>query len=214
LTSSSSSNEESDTSSEEEVKGKRARKGDKRSYNTTSFNYDNFTSSSTLTSIPIGKSPRFDGTNYTKWKYVMKMHLISFNLSIWTIVCTSVDFPEQLQQIHWNAQATYVLLSSLENDEFDRVNGLEKVKEIWDTLQRAHEGTKPMKKAKIQLIEGQLDRFVMLDDESPQEIFNWLNRLLNKIRAYGSRRWSDRRLIQRILRAYAIKDTIVASLIQ
>jgi hypothetical protein len=71
-----------------------------------------------------------------------------------------------------------------------------------------------MKKAKIQLIEGQLDRFVMLDDESPQEIFNWLNRLLNKIRAYGSRRWSDRRLIQRILRAYAIKDTIVASLIQ
>jgi hypothetical protein len=71
-----------------------------------------------------------------------------------------------------------------------------------------------MKKAKIQLIEGQLDRFVMLDDESPQEIFNWLNRLLNKIRAYGSRRWSDRRLIQRILRSYAIKDTIVASLIQ
>jgi hypothetical protein len=34
-------------------------------------------------------------------------------------------------------------------------------------LQRAHEGTKPIKKAKRQLIEGQLDRFVMLDDEDP-----------------------------------------------
>jgi hypothetical protein len=58
-----------------------------------------------------------------------------------------LDF-EQLQQIHRNAQASSVLLSSLEKDEFDRVNGLEKAKDVWDTLQRAHEGTKPVKKAK------------------------------------------------------------------
>jgi hypothetical protein len=32
-------------------------------------------------------------------------------------------------------------------------NGLEKAKDIWDTLQRAHEGTRPVKKAKRQLIE-------------------------------------------------------------
>jgi hypothetical protein len=65
-----------------------------------------------------------------------------------------------------------VLLSSLKKDEFDRVNGLEKVKDIWDTLQRALEGTKPMKKVKRQLIEVQLDRFVMLDDEDPQKMYN------------------------------------------
>jgi hypothetical protein len=109
---------------------------------------------------------------------------------------------------------TFVLLYSLEKDELERVNGLEKAKNIWDTLQRAHEGSKPMKKAKIQLIEGQLDRFVMLDDESPQEMFNRLKRLVNEIRAYESTRWSDRRIIQRMLRAYAIKCTTVTSLIQ
>jgi predicted transcriptional regulator len=92
---------------------------------------------------------------------------------------------EQLQQIFRNAQVTSVLLSSLEKDEFDSVNDLEKAKDIWDTLQRVHEGTKPVKKAKIQLIEGQLDRFVILDDESPQEMFNRLKRLVKKIRAYG-----------------------------
>jgi hypothetical protein len=77
-------------------------------------------------------------------------------------VCVGIDFPiedeepdfEQLQQIHRNAQACTVLLSSLEKDEFDRVNGLEKAKDIWDTLQRAHEGTKPVKKVRRQLIEG------------------------------------------------------------
>jgi hypothetical protein len=157
VASSSSSNEETDASFEEEAKGKKGRKGDKRCYNTTSFNYNNLPHSSAFTSVPIGKLPsRFDGTNYTKWKYLIKMHLISLSLSIWMVVCAGVDFPEeneeldfeQLQQIHRNAQASSVLLSSLEKYEFDRVNGLEKAKDICDTLQRGHEGTKHMKKAK------------------------------------------------------------------
>jgi hypothetical protein len=70
-----------------------------------------------------------------------------------------------------------------------------------------------MKKAKRQLIEGQLDRFVVLDDEDPQEMYNWLKKLIHKVRAYGSKRWGDRRVINRMLRAYAVKDTTVISLI-
>jgi hypothetical protein len=85
----------------------------------------------------------------------MRMHLISLDVSVWNIVRVGVDFSEmdeesdfeQVQQIHRNAQACSILLSSLEKDEFDRFNGLEKAKDIWDTLQRAHEGTKPVKKA-------------------------------------------------------------------
>jgi hypothetical protein len=71
-----------------------------------------------------------------------------------------------------------------------------------------------VKKAKRQLIEGQLDRFVMLDDEDPQEMYNQLKKLVNNVRAYGSKRWGDRRVIDRMLRAYAIKDKMVISLIQ
>jgi hypothetical protein len=107
-----------------------------------------------------------------------------------------------------------ILLSLLEKDEFDRVNGLEEAKHIWDTLQRAYEGTKPVKKARRQFIEGQLDRFVMLDDEDSQEMYNRLKKLVNKVSAYGSKRWGDRRVIDRMLRAYAINDTMVISLIQ
>jgi hypothetical protein len=137
----------------------------------------------------------------------MRMHLISLGPSIWTIVRVGVDFLdedeepnfEQLQQIHRNAQACSVLLSLLEKDEFDRVNDLEKAKDIWDTLQRAHGGTNPIKKAKRQLIEEQLDRFVMLDDEDPQEMYNRLKKLVNKVRAYGSKRWCDRMVIDRMI---------------
>jgi hypothetical protein len=48
-----------------------------------------------------------------------------------------------------------------------------------------------VKKARRQLIEGQLDRFIMLDDEGPQEMYNRLKKLVNKVRAYGSKRWDD-----------------------
>jgi hypothetical protein len=63
LTSSSSSNKETNDSSEEKVKVKRGKKGDKRSYNTTSFNYGNLPPSNAFTSVPIGKAPlfRWDG---------------------------------------------------------------------------------------------------------------------------------------------------------
>jgi hypothetical protein len=129
----------------------------------------------------------------------MRMHLISVSLNVWNIVHVGVDFLDKdeepdfelLQQIHRNAQACSILPSSLEKDEFDGVNSLEKAKDIWDTLQRAHEDTKPARKPKRQLIEGQLDRLVMLDDEDPQEMYNWLKKLLNKMRAYGLKRWGD-----------------------
>jgi hypothetical protein len=62
VASSSSSNEEIDASSEEETKDKKVGTGDKRSYNTTLFNYDNLSHSITFTSVLIGKPSHFDGT--------------------------------------------------------------------------------------------------------------------------------------------------------
>jgi hypothetical protein len=54
----------------------------------------------------------------------------------------------------------------------------------------------------------------MLDDKDPEKMYNRLKKIVNKVRAYGSRRWGDQRMIDRMLRAYAIKDTTVISLIQ
>jgi hypothetical protein len=59
------SSEEEDSSYEEYVskKGKNGRNNsDKSSYNSISFNYDNIPSTTTYTSIPVGKAPYFDET--------------------------------------------------------------------------------------------------------------------------------------------------------
>jgi hypothetical protein len=183
--SSSSSSEErdEDESSEEEMKSVKASsksKGDKRSYNATSFDYNCLPPNHSFTTVHTGKPPIFDGVNYAKWSHAMKMHLISLNPNAWKVIGTDIEFPkpketpgyDQLQQIHYNAQAMNVLLSTFEKDEYDRVDELEKAKEMWDTLKVFHQGTGPVRKAKVQILEGQLYRFVMLDDESAQEMYH------------------------------------------
>jgi hypothetical protein len=68
------------------------------------------------------------------------------------------------------------------------VDDLDVTKDMWTTLQMAHEGSKPVRKAKIEMLEGQLNRFNMFDDESPQDIFNQLKKMANKANALGSKK--------------------------
>jgi hypothetical protein len=175
--SSSSSNEEVNDSSSSSDKSSKAKggkgkkkHGSKPSYNTTSFNYDSLPSNHSFTSVHSRKAPCFNGTNYSKWHHGMKVHLMSVYPSVWKVVCIGVEFLEegetpdynQLQQIHYNTDASNVFLSSLEKEEYDRVDGLEKASEIWETLWMFHEGSRPVRKAKVEMLEGQLDRFVMV----------------------------------------------------
>jgi hypothetical protein len=77
-----------------------------------------------------------------------------------------------------------VLLSSLEKDEYDRVDGLKKASKIWETLWMFHEGSRPVHKARVEMLEVKLDQFVMLYDETPQEMYNHMKLMVNKERAY------------------------------
>jgi maltoporin len=199
-----SASEDDDSSCEEDASNKAKKdkkKCDKSFYNAMSFNYNNMPSSMPYTSVPIGKAPYFDGTNYNQWKHCMKNYLYSISPEVWQVVCDGVDFLEddedptleQLQKIHLNAQAITILNSSVDKEEFNRVDDLEEAKDVWTTLQMAHEGSKPMRKEKIDMLEGQLNRFVMFQNEAPQDMFNRLNKLVNKAKAMGSKKYINKK---------------------
>jgi hypothetical protein len=63
----------------------------------------------------------------------------------------------------------------------------------------AHEGSRPIRNAKVEMLKGQLNRFIMYDDETPNEMFNRLKKLINKARALRSNKWIDRILIERLM---------------
>jgi hypothetical protein len=86
-------------------------------------------------------------------------------------------------------------------------------KDVWNTLRIAHEGSRPVWKAKVEMLEGQLNRFIMYDDETPHEMFNWLKKLVNKARALRSKKWTDRKLMKRLMMAYTPMNYNVVALI-
>jgi hypothetical protein len=95
------------------------------------------------------------------------------------------------------------------------VDGLDEAKEVWTTLWMTHEGSKLVRKAKIDILEGKLNRFVMFDDETPQDMFNCLKKLVNKAKALGSKKWTDRMLTEHMMRAYTpINYNVVALICQ
>jgi hypothetical protein len=44
-----------------------------------------------------------------------------------------------------------------------------------------HEGTKQVREGRIRGLESELNRFVIKDDESPQDMYNHLNKIINKM---------------------------------
>jgi hypothetical protein len=151
----------------------------------------------------------------------MKSYLYSISSEVWQFIYDGVDFPEddeeptseQLQKIHRNAQAITILNSSVDKKEFNRLDSLEEAKNVWTTLRMTHEGSKPMRKAKIDMLERQLNRFVMLDDETPKDMFNRLKKLVNKAKDLGSKKWTDHMLTEHVMRAYTPMNYNVVALI-
>jgi hypothetical protein len=91
---------------------------------------------------------------------------------------------------------------------------LDVVKDVLTTLQMVHEGFKPMRNAKVEMLEGQLNHFIMYDDETPHKIFNRLNKLINKVRTLGSKKWTDRMLTERLMMTYTPMNYNVVPLIR
>jgi hypothetical protein len=81
------------------------------------------------------------------------------------------------------------------------VDDLDVTKDVRTTLWKAHEGSKPMRKAKIEMLEGQLNRFIMFSNETPQDKFKRLKKMVNEAKALGSKKWTDRMLTEQLMRA-------------
>jgi hypothetical protein len=179
-----------------------------------------YNSNAQLLSIPLGKPPHFDGEDYSFWSHKMCIHLFSLHPSIWKIVENGMHFDSTdnhvfiNEQMHKNAQATYVLLASLCKDEYNKVSGLDNAKQIWDTLKISHEGNDATMITKMELVEGELGRFAMIRGEEPTQTYNKLKTLVNKIRSYGSTRWTDHDVVRLMLRSFTVIDLHLVNLIR
>jgi hypothetical protein len=153
----------------------------------------------------------------------MKNYIYSISPEVWQLVCDGVEFldedeqptSDKLQKIYRNNQAISILTSSIDKEEFNHVVDLDVTKDVWITLRMTHERSKPVRKVKVEMLEGQLNQFIMYDDETHHTMFNRLKKLVNKARSLGSKKWvTDRMLTERLMMAYTPMNYIVVALIR
>jgi hypothetical protein len=158
------------------------------------------------------------------WSAKMRHHLTSLHASIWDIVEFGAQVPspgdegydsDEVAQIkHFDSQATTILLVSLCREEYNKVQGLKSVKEIWDVLKTAHEGDEVTKITKRKTIEGELGWFVLNQGEEPQAMYNRLKTLVNQVRNLGSTKWDDHEMVKVILRSLVFRNPTQVQLIR
>ena len=78
----------------------------------------------------------------------------------------------------------------------------------------AHEGVDKVRKARIDLLMSKLNRFVILDGEGPQEMFDRLMTMVGKIRGYGCDELDDHKVVKIMLEAYSSRNETVVTLIR
>jgi hypothetical protein len=211
----------STSSSESSTTSKRH---ERKKYSKMPLCYPRISKRAPLLSVPLGKPPYFDGEGYCMWSDKMRHHLTLLHESIWDIVEFGAQVPkvgdkdydsdETAQIRHFNSQETSILLASLYQEEYNKVQGLKSAKEIWDVLKTAHEGDEVTKITKCETIEGELGRFVLNKGEESQAMYNWLKTMVNQVRNVGSTKWDDHEMVKVILRSLVFHNPTQVQLIR
>ncbi|XP_070004861.1 uncharacterized protein [Nicotiana sylvestris] len=131
------------------------------------------------------RPPLFNGHYYSWWKNRMRDHIIGEDYQLWDIITDGplatmkknfegVDVPKtradcnagDLRKWEKNAKVKKWLVCGLGPDEYSRIYSCTTAKEIWDTLQVAHEGTPQVKRSRGTLLYSQYENFTMEERET------------------------------------------------
>jgi hypothetical protein len=201
-----------------------SKRHERKKFSKIPLRYPSISKCTPLLSVPLGKPPVFYGEDYCMWSDKIRHHLTSLHASIWDIVEFGAQVPsvgdegydsDEVAQIrHFNSQATTILLASLCQEEYNKVQGLKSAEEIWDVVKTAHEGDEVTKITKRETIEGELGQFILNQGEEPQAMYNRLKTLVNQVRNLGSTKWDDHEMVKVILRSLVFRNPTQVQLIR
>ncbi|XP_074351367.1 uncharacterized protein LOC141690470 [Apium graveolens] len=91
----------------------------------------------------------------------------------------------ELLKYSFNRNARNSLMNGLCPSECDKVSSCKSAKEIWDTLELYHEGSKSLKKVKLSKLMKEFGNFKLRDEETIRESQARLQTNLNALKQLG-----------------------------
>ena len=96
------------------------------------------------------------------------------------------------------ARAKKMLYFGLGPDEYTRILGYESVKEIWNALRVAHEGTNQVKQTRIELLMIKYELFEMSNKETVMGMYTRFTYITNELKSLG-KSFTTEELVRKIL---------------
>ena len=127
--------------------------------------------------------PLLKGHNYGFWKLRMKAYIRSINERAWMIVEEGYLTPNKIKNgvtvskpksewstnefelAKWHHRTMNAIFGGVNSWQFSYIQNLETAKEAWDTLQVTNEGTKAVKKSRLQLLTSQFEVLQMGEED-------------------------------------------------
>ena len=151
------------------------------------------------------RPPLFDGTDYTFWKHRMRIFIRSQDIDVWRVIEVGNFIPkkrvdgqmipkeydeltfEDKKQLSMNDKALSILICGITRDVFNSVSHCETAQDMWKLLEVTHEGTSKVRKAKMNILTSEYERFKLKEKETLSEMYTRFSQLVNKMRALGKK---------------------------
>ena len=113
------------------------------------------------------RPPILKGHNYGFWKLLMKAYIHSIDERAWMTVSKpkSEWSTNEFELAKWHHRAVNAIFGGMDSRQFSYIQNLETAKEAWDALRVTNEGTKTVKKARLQLITSQFEVLQMGEED-------------------------------------------------
>ena len=99
-----------------------------------------------------------------------------------------------------NQKSVYMLVNSIDRNEYNKIRHCRTTKEIWRLLEITHEGTNQVKESKLSMYEQAYELFKMLPHESIADMYTRFMEIVNGMLAHG-RQLSEHQKVTKILRS-------------
>ena len=164
--------------------------------------------------------PKLDNTRYFTWKKSMESYFRSSSVHLWRVVLhgfnpvdpNNLTKQEEIDE-QLDANAKYILESAMTANDEDHVRNLKTCNEAWLYLETVYEGNEGIQRSNAAVLQHQVDNFIMLDEETPTELYRRLYKLVVTCRENGKKDMDDEWVKAKFLQAIMpYSETMVMNL--
>ncbi|KAL5546548.1 hypothetical protein UlMin_006235 [Ulmus minor] len=164
------------------------------------------------------RPPLLEGINYLLWKTKMQSFLCSLDDEVWFSILegykilaeetegVSVQKPrskwstQEKRDSNMNSKALNAIFCGVDDLNFRYIQNCKIAKEAWDKLEVAHEGTKAVKRSKLQMLTSQFESIRMEEGEKVADFNAKLIDITNRSCLLGEE-YIESKIVRKILRS-------------